>query len=117
MDKPFRKPIIYFKLNHCLNCNRDEIELYNQFGKPLNYSRMIMDRYNPNGYSLYPNVVISMCKCKACGKKYMLSYDMHDHFPIPITFNEYIVDPFLNSFYNLGIQREHYLNKRKGDMK
>ena len=113
MNKPYKKAIIYFRPNHCTVCNRDEIELYNQFGKPLNYAKMIMYRGQPDKYTLYPNAVISACKCKACGTKYMLKYDLRDFFPIPVTYNEYYRDAFLDAFYNLGKEREANLEERK----
>ena len=113
MNRAYKKAIIYFRPNHCTVCNRDEIELYNQFGKPLNYAKMIMYRGQPDKYTLYPNTVISVCKCKACGTKYMLKYDLRDFFPIPVTYNEYYREAFLDAFYNFWKEREANLEERK----
>ncbi len=106
----YRKPIIFFKLNHCIRCHRDAIEIYSHYGKPMNYAQMIMNRNNKN-WRFNPNIPIGACKCRACGQNYVLRYDT-DGFPIPISIPEFYQNVFIDTYIKLGKEREEKLKSR-----
>lgn len=114
-----REILYFFNINTCYKCGRDAIELYNQYGKPMNYSDMIIRRNRGEPLNIKNNICISSCKCKVCGKTYGIMYDHKDNFPLPITFPEFHQDLFINQFINLGIAREKSIydkDKKKGNL-
>lgn len=74
-------PIEFLREDHCMECNKNTIELYNVRNQPMGYSR-ILDRPE-----LLENIInnseLSHFQCKSCGVGYGIFWKKPEFFPIP----------------------------------
>lgn len=101
------EPIIRYREDFCFNCNREALELFDFFNRPMNYKAMISNRLNNREWNF--NKAIYQMKCTRCGTVFVIGYT-NDNFPYPIV---YLEDPhkFINDYIKLGHEKEKDLIK------
>ena len=84
-------PIEFLREDHCMNCDKNSIELYNVRNQPMGYSR-ILD--NP---TIFDNIVnsaeLSHFQCKGCGASWGIHWLKPLFHPIPMR-QMFILDNF-----------------------
>lgn len=82
--------------NYCSYCNKESIELYDIFNKPMNYSKLLS---NDNIDNILDIKQLLKFRCTNCNKEYNIIWK--DHFPYPLKHNKEI-NYFLNRFMKVG---------------
>ena len=94
-----KQPLEYYRLDYCSHCNRNAIEAFDYFNRPLDYAKAIAMR----GSFKFRNPIYSM-RCKACGTRYKIRYE-EDGFPIPYE-NLNLIKPFMGTYKDFWLENE-----------
>lgn len=75
--------------DYCINCHTSNIELYDMYNNPVNYS-LLVTKYLQGGdiNSVLNKRELSYFRCKKCGQIYRIDW-RNNYFPIPYIYLTY----------------------------
>lgn len=99
--------IKFYRPEHCIKCDRDSIEVFDYFNRPMNYAKACIARATGQHYE-FKNPIYAM-RCRCCGTKYNIRYDS-DGFPLAYQ-DLRLIQPFMGSYKDLWEESERKMKK------
>lgn len=88
METVLINPVRRLYPSECPNCGKNNIIIYDKFGRVINYSLLIKYNTNDQIYDKIKKSDLKYMKCNSCGKEFILDWT-RNKIPYPITKDKY----------------------------